>query len=189
MRSILTKLKMRLRGEIPTETYVKNGMRIGRNFHRLPNCTFDISHCWLITIGDNVTCAPGVRIIAHDASTCSVFNKLEGAKRLCKISPITIGNNVFIGAGSIILCGVHIGNNVVIGAGTIVTKSIPDNSVAYGNPVKVVASYDTFMEKHLKYQSEKPCFSEEYTIRKGVSIQKKQEMKDALNQHGFGYIE
>lgn len=38
IRSILTKLKMRLRGEIPTETYVKNGMRIGRNFHRLPNC-------------------------------------------------------------------------------------------------------------------------------------------------------
>ena len=102
---------MRLRGEIPTETYVKNGMRIGRNFHRLPNCTFDISHCWLISIGDNVTCAPGVRIIAHDASTCLIFNNITsgGAKRLCKISPITIGNNVFIGAGSIVLCGVHIG--------------------------------------------------------------------------------
>lgn len=118
IRSILTKLKMRLRGEIPTETYVKNGMRIGRNFHRLPNCTFDISHCWLISIGDNVTCAPGVRIIAHDAS-----------------------------------------------------------------------SYEGFVEKHLKYQSEKPCFSKEYTIHKGVSIWKKQEMREALNQYGFGYVE
>ena len=182
---------MRLRGEIPTETYVKNGMRIGRNFHRLPNCTFDISHCWLISIGDNVTCDPGVRIIAHDASTCLIFNNITsgGAKRLCKISPITIGNNVFIGAGSIVLCGVHIGNNVVIGAGAVVTKSIPDNSVACGNPATVVASYEGFVEKHLKYQSEKPCFSKEYTIHKGVSIWKKQEMREALNQYGFGYVE
>lgn len=173
IRSILTKLKMRLRGEIPTETYVKNGMRIGRNFHRLPNCTFDISHCWLISIGDNVTCAPGVRIIAHDASTCLIFNNITsgGAKRLCKISPITIGNNVFIGAGA------------------VVTKSIPDNSVACGNPATVVASYEGFVEKHLKYQSEKPCFSKEYTIHKGVSIWKKQEMREALNQYGFGYVE
>lgn len=82
-----------------------------------------------------------------------------------------------------------IGNNVVIGAGAVVTKSIPDNSVACGNPATVVASYEGFVEKHLKYQSEKPCFSKEYTIHKGVSIWKKQEMREALNQYGFGYVE
>ncbi len=52
--------------------------------------------------------------------------------------PITIGNNVWIGAGSTILAGVNIGDNTVIGAGSVVTKSIPDNVVAVGIPCKVV---------------------------------------------------
>ena len=49
-----------------------------------------------------------------------------------------IGNNVWIGGGAIIMPGVTIGNNVVIGAGSIVTKDIPSNVIAYGNPCRVV---------------------------------------------------
>lgn len=49
-----------------------------------------------------------------------------------------IGNNVWIGGGAIIMPGVTIGDNVVIGAGSVVTKDIPDNSVAYGSPYRVV---------------------------------------------------
>lgn len=52
--------------------------------------------------------------------------------------PVHIGRNVWIGAGAVILPGVHIGDNSVIGAGSVVTKDIPDNSVAYGNPCRVV---------------------------------------------------
>ena len=51
---------------------------------------------------------------------------------------MSIGNDCFVGAGSIILPGVHIGNKVIIGAGSVVAKSIPDNSVAVGNPAKVI---------------------------------------------------
>lgn len=51
---------------------------------------------------------------------------------------VTIGNDVWIGGGTIIISGVTIGNNVVIGAGSVVAKSIPDNVIAYGNPCKVV---------------------------------------------------
>lgn len=51
---------------------------------------------------------------------------------------IVIGDNVWIGGGSIILSGVTIGDNVTIGAGSVVTKSIPSNTVAYGNPCRVV---------------------------------------------------
>jgi len=54
-------------------------------------------------------------------------------------APVTIGNNVWIGGGSIILPGVTIGDNVTIGAGSVVTKSIPDNMLAYGNPCKVIS--------------------------------------------------
>ena len=50
---------------------------------------------------------------------------------------MTIGDNVWIGGGAVILPGVTIGNNVVIGAGSVVTKSIPANSIAYGNPCRV----------------------------------------------------
>jgi maltose O-acetyltransferase len=53
-----------------------------------------------------------------------------------KIGLVKIGDNVFIGAGSIILPNVKIGNNVIIGAGSIVTKDVPDNSLVAGNPAK-----------------------------------------------------
>lgn len=52
--------------------------------------------------------------------------------------PVEIGDDVWIGGGSIILPGVSIGKNCTIGAGSVVTKSIPDNSIAYGNPCRVV---------------------------------------------------
>ena len=51
---------------------------------------------------------------------------------------VRIGNNAWIGAGAILLPGVHIGNNTVIGAGSIVTRDIPDNVVAVGNPCRVL---------------------------------------------------
>jgi maltose O-acetyltransferase len=59
-------------------------------------------------------------------------DRLEAAK------PITIGDNVWLGGGAIVLPGVTIGDNTVIGAGAVVTKDIPANSVAVGNPARVV---------------------------------------------------
>lgn len=64
----------------------------------------DPSHCWLITIGDNVTMAPRVHILAHDASTCHHLG-------YARIGRIDIGNNVFIGADTVVLPGVYIGSN------------------------------------------------------------------------------
>ena len=62
--------------------------------------------------------------------------------------PVNIGNNVWIGAGAIILPGVSIGDNSVIGAGSVVTKDIPANVVAVGNPCKVLREID---ENDIKY--------------------------------------
>ena len=100
----------------------------------------DPSHCYHITIGDNVTLAPRVHILAHDSSTAMFLGKTRAAN-------VTIGNDVFVGAGTIILPGVHIGNRVIIGAGSVVTKDIPDNSVAVGNPCKVVCDVDSYIQK------------------------------------------
>lgn len=79
------------------------------------------------------TVAFGCCEVSTLASTCSV--------------EITVGNNVFIGLGSIILPGVTIGDDVVIGAGSLVNKDIPSQSVAAGVPAKVVSSLEDYRQR------------------------------------------
>lgn len=130
-----------LRGEPQNlNKLIKRGLKVGAHFNRMGGVLIDPSHCYHITIGDNVTLAPRVHILAHDASTFIFFGKTRAAN-------VVIGNNVFVGAGSIILPGVHIGNRVIIGAGSVVTKDIPDNSVAVGNPAKVICPIDEYLDK------------------------------------------
>lgn len=90
-----------------------------------------------INFGSNVELGPGVAIISanHDTEDFSNHKKEK---------PIQIGNNVWIGANSTILPGVTIGNNVVIGANSVVTKDIPNNVVALGNPCKVVKEKEAY---------------------------------------------
>ena len=119
----------RLRGEYTTEKLIKMGMKVGKNFGRLNGVILDPSHCWLIEIGDNVTMAPRVHILCHDASTKTFLG-------YTKIGRVTIGDNVFIGAGSVVLPNVKIGDNVIIGANSTVSKDVPDNVVVAGNPAR-----------------------------------------------------
>ena len=87
-----------------------------------------------IRIGDYVMIAPNVTI-----ATASHPIEPELRKRVGQFNiPVTIGNNVWIGAGSVVLPGVTIGDNTVIGAGSVVTKDIPANVVAVGNPCRVM---------------------------------------------------
>ncbi|MBW7954460.1 hypothetical protein H3C61_01475 [Candidatus Gracilibacteria bacterium] len=89
-----------------------------------------------ITIGDNVMFGPGVFLQSGDHS----FKKGEiyMFSNEGKSLPIIIGNNVWVGARTIVLKGVTIGDNSVIGAGSVVTKDIPSGVVAVGNPAKVI---------------------------------------------------
>ncbi|MDQ9022754.1 acyltransferase [Acinetobacter sichuanensis] len=103
------------------------------------------SEPFLISIGDRVTITSGVRLVTHDGSTWLVRDKNNN--RYQKYAPITIGSDVFIGLNTIIMPGVTIGNNVVIGAGSVVTKDIPSNSVAVGNPARIISTYEKFYEK------------------------------------------
>ena len=100
---------------------------------------------------DNVRVATNVTFVTHDVSHNMLNNlpeALEGKYRFKeKKGKIVIGDNVFIGANSLILYDVTIGNNVIVGAGSIITKDLPDNSVCAGVPCKVIGSFEDFVEK------------------------------------------
>ena len=69
VKQLIKELIYRIRGEYTTERLIKMGLKVGDNFKRLNGVILDPSHCWLISIGDNVTMAPRVHVLAHDAST------------------------------------------------------------------------------------------------------------------------
>lgn len=173
--------RRKLMGEPSLKKLKKAGLKVGENFSMQRGCIIDRSHCWLITIGDNVTLAPRVHILAHDASTKRHLN-------YAKIGLVNIGNKTFIGAGSIILPNVSIGNNCIIGAGSIVTKNIPDNSVAVGNPAKVICTTEEYLEKQRKLMEERPVYDSKWTIRENVTDAMKAEMIEALKD-GIGFVE
>ena len=179
--SFLKELIFRLRGEWSTEKLVKTGMKVGKNFERLNNVLIDDSHCWLIEIGDNVTLAPRVHILAHDASTKHFLG-------YTKIGRVVIGNNVFVGAETVILPGVAIGSNVVIGANSTVTHDIPDNSVAVGSPAKVVCSLEEYLVKERGRMKIAPVYGKEYTLSEGISDAMKAEQKHSLQINKKGFI-
>lgn len=104
----------------------------GKNFYSNYNCT--ILDCAEVRIGDNVMFAPNVSIFTagHPVHFEPRNTGIEYA------FPVTIGNNVWIGGNVVINPGITIGDNTVIGSGSVVTKDIPDNVIAVGNPCKVV---------------------------------------------------
>ncbi len=106
------------------------------------NCVINMScvflDCNRITIGDNVLIAPGVHIYAVGHPLRPKDRFTEKNEVVGRTAPVTIGSNVWIGGGSVILPGVTIGDNVTIGAGSVVTKSIPEGMLAFGNPCRSV---------------------------------------------------
>lgn len=177
----LKNILYRLRGEYTTEQLLKMGMKVGKNFGRLNGVILDPSHCWLIEIGDNVTMAPRVHILCHDASTKQFMN-------YTKIGRVTIGDNVFIGAESVVLPGVTIGNNVIVGANSTVTHDIPDNTVVAGTPAKLICTLDDYLNKEKERMKSAPCYDEDYTLRKDVSMEKRMKQKEELKGK-IGYID
>ncbi|RGX07981.1 sugar O-acetyltransferase [Paraclostridium sordellii] len=119
-----------------------NNIYFGNNCEVNMNCTFLDDN--KIIIGDNALIAPNVQIYTafHPTNAKDRFGEMkkDGSFEFCKTqtAPVYIGNNVWIGGGAIIMPGVTIGDNVVIGAGSVVTKDIPSNKIAYGNPCRVI---------------------------------------------------
>lgn len=119
--------------EPPLHTNWGKNVHFGNNVYANFNLTLvDDTH---IYVGDNVLFAPNVII----ATASHPINPDLRKPRVGQFNlPVKIGNNVWIGSGGIVLPGVCIGDNSVIGAGSVVTKDIPSNVVAFGNPCKVI---------------------------------------------------
>lgn len=94
----------------------------------------------LISLGDRVVISMNVHFLTHDYSVTTALIALHEipSADIRTTRRIVIGDNVFVGMNSILLPGTHVGNNVIIGAGSVVRGSIPDFSVVAGNPAQVV---------------------------------------------------
>lgn len=132
LRHLIGRMGKRFLIEQPFHCDYGYNIEMGENFYANVNCV--ILDEAKVKFGDNVFIAPncGFYTAGHPFDVGQRNRGLEYAY------PITIGNNVWIGAHVCILPGVTIGDNCVIGAGSIVTRSLPSNSLAVGNPCRVV---------------------------------------------------
>lgn len=132
IREIFGKTGENIFVEAPFRCDYGTHIEVGNNFYANFNCVIlDVAK---VIIGENVMFAPNVAVYTaghpvHPDSRNSGYEYGIG---------VTIGDNVWIGGNSVINPGVHIGNNVVIGSGSVVTKDIPDNAIAVGNPCRVI---------------------------------------------------
>lgn len=128
-------------GKVPysIEKLRKSGVIVGENVY-IGTRKIDLDHGFLLEIGNNVTLSD-CRILLHDASIKMFLG-------YSKVGKGVIGDNVFIGADAIILPNFRIGNNVIIGAGAVVAKNIPDNSIAVGNPIRIIGSTSEYIRKN-----------------------------------------
>lgn len=132
MKKILGKTKDNFLIEQSFECDYGYNIEIGENFYSNHNLV--ILDANKVVFGDNVFIGPncGFYTAGHPLDAETRNKGLEYAK------PIKVGNDVWFGGNVVVLPGVKIGNNVVIGAGSVVTKDIPENSIAVGNPCKVI---------------------------------------------------
>lgn len=135
-------------------SYLKaQGILIGENvkFFSPRTTVVDIQKPFLLEIGNGAKITGNVTILCHDFSYSVLRKKYHDLLGECAGKTI-IGDNVFVGMGSIIMPGVRIGNNSIVGAGSVVTKDIPEGSVAAGNPAHIISSIDNFYKKRKEQQ-------------------------------------
>lgn len=178
LRSWRENLAMRKR-EHYIKALVSKGLKLGSNVQFAADVFLDPSHCFLIHIGNNVTFAPNVRIIAHDASTKQFLD-------FTRIGLVRILDDCFIGDSVIILPGVTIGPRSLVGAGSIVTRDIPENSVAVGHPARVICTLDEYLSKRKKAAQDRGVLGHEYWVE-NLTEERRAQMQAMLSS-GDGFI-
>jgi len=157
--------------------YRRLGVKIGDGT-KLYNVKIDYGHAYLAEIGKKCILS-NCWLLTHDASTYIPFKKSV-------VGSIKIGNEVFVGAQSIILPGVTIGDRVIVGANSVVTHNISSNSVVAGNPARFIKTYDDFISKHEILMNESPVWK---TYWGNKTSEEKEEMKVILAGGVLGMID
>lgn len=125
--------------------------RVRYFYHQGEGCFFSTvnfgTEPYLLSFGDNVHVATGVRFITHDV-TGNMLNRMEKTKKYTnRIGSISVGDHVVIGANALILYDVKIGDRVVIGAGSVVTSDLEADSVYAGVPARRIGASSDYYEK------------------------------------------
>jgi acetyltransferase-like isoleucine patch superfamily enzyme len=137
----------------------RRGMRIsGTPRYIAVKCWFDGEggDYHLIELGHNVVISSNVRILTHDYSIARAFVALgvDLDTEVANVRPISIGDNCFVGTGSILMPGCRLGRNVIVGAGSVVRGEVADNAIVMGNPAKVVDNTLEWGRQRLKLLEE-----------------------------------
>lgn len=146
-------------------TYLKKqGIQIGSNFcirGSIRSINIDITRPSLITIGDNVTINNNFSLFTHDFVSGVFLNLYNDF--LPSSGKVSIGNNVRFGVNCIVLKNVSIGDNCFIAAGSIITKDVPSNSIVAGVPARVICSIEDYYKRR-KIE----CVHEAYEYAKSI---------------------
>ena len=128
--------------EVISNYFRKAGMTIGKGCNIC--CNIMNTEPYLISLGDNVTISGNVTLITHDNSIQKVLKD-----KTDYVGPIKIGNNCFIGAGSMVLLGVTLADNIIVAAGSVVTKSFHEREIIIaGNPAKKIGTWSDYGKKY-----------------------------------------
>jgi maltose O-acetyltransferase len=184
LKRIYNSLRNRLLGINPEESnrqwLLSHGLRCGIHVDCFSWGGIDAQYPGLITIGNYVTIASGVRLLAHDAA-------IGYLTKSTRVGIISIGDHCFIGAGSIILPNVRIGDWSIVGAGSLVTKDIPAGCVCAGNPAKILCTTKEYQEKHEKGLHSLPVSHKPWRDWANASDEEWEEFRKKLADT-FGYV-
>lgn len=151
------------------------GMHIGDDVFLPASTAIDVSHCFLISIGDHCGFGEGCFLLAHDAQ---MDEYLDAAR----IGRIVIHDSCHIGARTVILPGVEIGPRTLVGAGSVVTKSLPPDSVCAGNPARVICSLDEYLARHRARIASGPTFDYSRFSLQHLTPERRAEMVDVVRR-------
>lgn len=164
IRNIIDKIDRKKRNINPVAYWRNKGAIIGEDCYIYSGANLG-SEPYLVKIGNHVRINSSVQFVTHDGGVWVLRGIMADLSKADLFGTITVGDNVHIGSGAILMPGVKIGHNCIIGCGAIVTKNIPDNSVAVGVPAKVIESISDYYNKNL----------EKIVMTKGMSSEEKKE--------------
>lgn len=155
------------------------GMKQGKGCH-IYSRDLDRGFGRYITLGDEVVIAPGVRILCHDAA---------GGQRtgVYLTAPVKIGSRTYIGVECLVLPGVTIGEDVVVGAGSVVTKDVPDGQIVAGNPARQVGTSADLDRRRRALLDCLPAFDPSLYKSPPEQSSRRDELDRAIEDEG-GYI-